>query len=57
MVEMVTIDGWYVVHHLHVVVAVHLPTKVFVFKGMSPGGIVTFPVRVEFVELMGRVWG
>jgi len=53
MVEVVTIDGRYVVHCLHVVAAVHLPTKAFVFKGMSPGGIVTFPMRVKLVELMG----
>jgi len=39
-----------------VVVAVHLPAEVLVLKGVGPGGIVSFPTRVELVELMGRVW-
>src|SRR6266850_3728013 len=37
------------------VVAVRLLAEVFVLKGMRPGGVVTFPTRVEFVELVGRI--
>jgi len=37
------------------VVAVRLLAEVFVFKGMRPGGVVTFPMRVEFVELVGQI--
>jgi len=38
---------------LIVVVAVALFAESLVFEGMTPGGIVAFPMRVELVKLVG----
>ena len=39
------------------VAAVRLFAKVFVFKGVRLGGVISLPTRVELVELMGCIWG
>jgi len=55
MGEMATIDGRYVVCWLHMIAEVRLPTEIFVFEGVRPGGVIVLPTRVELVELMGRI--
>ena len=36
--------------------AVTLFTEGLVFKGVAPGGVIAFPMGVEFVKLVGGKW-
>jgi len=42
---------------LRVIATILLSAKGPVFKGVTPGSVIAFPARVEFVELMGGEWG
>jgi len=39
-----------------VVVAVRFLAEVGMFEGVAPSGIVSLPISVELVELVGREW-
>ena len=39
------------------VAAIALFAEGLVFEGVTPGGVVAFPMRVELVKLVGGKWG